>query len=95
MACVRGLGGYCPKGGNPAQVALDALHRGVLRFVVCVGLLWVHIVTGVGAKIVTIGERAEDVFYVCLESGGALDESQQQQLGEALLQQLDSSNASK
>ena len=42
------------------------------------------------AKIVTIGERAEDVFYVCLESGGALDESQQRQLGEALLQQLDS-----
>jgi [protein-PII] uridylyltransferase len=43
------------------------------------------------AKIVTIGERAEDVFYVCLESGGgALDDKQQQQLGEALLEHLDS-----
>lgn len=44
------------------------------------------------AKIVTIGERAEDVFYVCLESGGsALDESQQDALGEALLERLGSS----
>ncbi|MDJ0794857.1 MAG: [protein-PII] uridylyltransferase [Woeseiaceae bacterium] len=43
------------------------------------------------AKIVTIGERAEDVFYVCLESGGgALDEQQQDELGKALLEQLDS-----
>jgi [protein-PII] uridylyltransferase len=42
------------------------------------------------AKIVTIGERAEDVFYVCLESGGGvLDEKQQQQLGEALVEHLD------
>ena len=42
------------------------------------------------AKIVTIGERAEDVFYVCLESGaGALDETQQEALGEALLSALD------
>ncbi|MDH3620646.1 MAG: [protein-PII] uridylyltransferase [Gammaproteobacteria bacterium] len=42
------------------------------------------------AKIVTIGERAEDVFYVCLESGGgALSEAQQQELGEALLRELD------
>ena len=42
------------------------------------------------AKIVTIGERAEDVFYVCLESGGgALDETQQQALGQALLSELD------
>jgi [protein-PII] uridylyltransferase len=43
------------------------------------------------AKIVTIGERAEDVFYVCLESGGALHTDQQRQLGEALLRHLDSS----
>ena len=44
------------------------------------------------AKIVTIGERAEDVFYVCLESGGgALDQTQQDQLGEALFEQLGSS----
>jgi [protein-PII] uridylyltransferase len=43
------------------------------------------------AKIVTIGERAEDVFYVCLESGGgALDDSQQDELGKALLDRLGS-----
>ncbi len=42
------------------------------------------------AKIVTIGEKAEDVFYICLESGGALDETQQVALGEALLERLDS-----
>jgi [protein-PII] uridylyltransferase len=43
------------------------------------------------AKIVTIGERAEDVFYVCLESGGgALDESQQERLGQALRERIDS-----
>ena len=43
------------------------------------------------AKIVTIGERAEDVFYVCLESGGGpLDDSQQDELGKALLERLGS-----
>jgi [protein-PII] uridylyltransferase len=43
------------------------------------------------AKIVTIGERAEDVFYVCLESGGnALSETQQDELGNALLDRLGS-----
>jgi [protein-PII] uridylyltransferase len=43
------------------------------------------------AKIVTIGERAEDVFYVCLESGGgALSETQQDDLGRALLDRLGS-----
>jgi [protein-PII] uridylyltransferase len=43
------------------------------------------------AKIVTIGEKAEDVFYICRESGGALDPDQQQALGAALLERLDSS----
>ena len=48
------------------------------------------------AKIVTIGEHAEDVFYICLESGGGpLDEQQQQQLGEVLLQELDSGSSDK
>ena len=43
------------------------------------------------AKIVTIGEKAEDVFYVCRESaGGALDTTQQRNLGEALLERLGS-----
>jgi [protein-PII] uridylyltransferase len=46
------------------------------------------------AKIVTIGEKAEDVFYVCLEGGGgALDDVQQQQLGKALLERLGSGSA--
>ena len=44
------------------------------------------------AKIVTIGEKAEDVFYVCRESvGGALDEERQKKLGDALLERLGSS----
>ena len=44
------------------------------------------------AKIVTIGEKAEDVFYVCLESGGgALNEAQQKELGDALLERLGNS----
>ena len=43
------------------------------------------------AKIVTIGEKAEDVFYICPESGGgALDASQQEQLGKALHERLGS-----
>ncbi len=43
------------------------------------------------AKIVTIGEKAEDVFYVCRETGGgALDETQQEALGKALLDRLGS-----
>ena len=44
------------------------------------------------AKIVTIGEKAEDVFYVCRETaGGALDEAQQKKLGEALRERLGNS----
>jgi [protein-PII] uridylyltransferase len=42
------------------------------------------------AKIVTIGERAEDVFYVCRETGGALDKTQQDKLGKALFERLGS-----
>ena len=42
------------------------------------------------ARIMTIGERAEDVFYICRESGGALDRQQQETLGAALLERLDS-----
>ena len=41
------------------------------------------------AKIMTIGERAEDVFYISNDSGQALDERAQDELRKALLQQLD------
>ena len=42
------------------------------------------------AKIMTIGEKAEDVFYVCDESGEALDEQALERLRDALLARLDS-----
>ena len=42
------------------------------------------------AKIMTIGERAEDVFYVCDESGNALTEDAQHELQKALLNRLGS-----
>jgi [protein-PII] uridylyltransferase len=42
------------------------------------------------AKIMTIGERAEDVFYISEETGGALDEDRQAEVREALLARLDS-----
>ena len=42
------------------------------------------------AKIMTIGEKAEDVFYVCDESGEALDEQALDRLRDALLARLDS-----
>jgi len=45
------------------------------------------------AKIMTIGERAEDVFYVCRERGGPLGAEEQSTLKEALLAKLDSSSA--
>ena len=40
------------------------------------------------AKIMTIGERAEDVFYISNESGQALDDREQDELREALLEKL-------
>ncbi len=43
------------------------------------------------AKIMTIGEKAEDVFYVCDESGEALDEQALAKLKVALLERLDNS----
>ena len=43
------------------------------------------------AKIMTIGERAEDVFYVCRESGGVLARDEQERLRATLLERLDNS----
>ncbi len=42
------------------------------------------------AKIMTIGERAEDVFYISEETGGPLDDNRQAEVREALLARLDS-----
>ena len=41
------------------------------------------------AKIMTIGERAEDVFYVSDEQGNALDEDAMARLRDALIQEID------
>ncbi len=45
------------------------------------------------AKIMTIGERAEDVFYITDESGSPLDDDAQQRLRDALIRELDESAA--
>ena len=42
-----------------------------------------------GAKIMTVGERAEDVFYITREDGGLLKEDSCQRVQEALMQALD------
>ncbi|MBU2675820.1 MAG: [protein-PII] uridylyltransferase [Gammaproteobacteria bacterium] len=44
------------------------------------------------AKIMTIGERAEDVFYICDETGQPLDEALQEKLRKSLLSELDSNS---
>ena len=41
------------------------------------------------AKIMTIGERAEDVFYISDEAGIPLDESAKEQLRDKLVAKLD------
>jgi [protein-PII] uridylyltransferase len=41
------------------------------------------------AKIMTIGERAEDVFYICDESGAMLDENAEKQLRDEIIRKLD------
>ena len=40
----------------------------------------------------TIGERAEDVFYIRPESGGSLDETALEDLRRALLARLDNTD---
>ncbi len=45
------------------------------------------------AKIMTIGERAEDVFYITDESGSPLDDDAQQRLRDVLIRELDESAA--
>ena len=49
----------------------------------------------VTAKITTIGERAEDVFYVTDGHGGALSAEARKQLQERLAQTLDRRDAEK
>lgn len=45
------------------------------------------------AKIMTIGERAEDVFYITTESGAPLDDAAKQSLRAALMATIDESDA--
>ncbi len=45
------------------------------------------------AKIMTIGERAEDVFYIGTESGMPIDEAAKQRLRAALIAAIDESGA--
>jgi [protein-PII] uridylyltransferase len=42
------------------------------------------------AKIMTIGERAEDVFYICDEAGKPIDETTKTRLHDTLIDKLDS-----
>ena len=46
-----------------------------------------------GAKIMTVGERAEDVFYITREDGGLLKEESCQRVQDALMQALDKREA--
>ncbi len=41
------------------------------------------------AKIMTIGERAEDVFYICKRDGSALDDAAQERIRDELVTKLD------
>ena len=52
-------------------------------------VLWDEAVDLHGAKIVTVGERAEDVFYVTDEQGRPLDAARQERLSESLVRALD------
>ena len=46
------------------------------------------------AKIMTIGERAEDVFYISDESGNPLGEAAKSRLRDALIREIDENSAS-
>ncbi len=46
-----------------------------------------------GAKIMTIGERAEDVFYISDESGAPLSEDAQAELKDRLIERIDTAQA--
>ena len=52
-------------------------------------VLWSERVDLHGAKIMTVGERAEDVFYLTDENGAPLDSNRQTSLSESLRQALD------
>ena len=56
-------------------------------------LLWDQRVELHGAKIMTVGERAEDVFYVTDEMSRPLEEARRSALAEALQRALDTRDA--
>ena len=77
-------------------------HRTILELVAAdrpgllseIGLvLWQERVDLHGAKIMTVGERAEDVFYLTDENGQPLDETLRTRLAEALTRALDRRDA--
>ncbi|MBM5811876.1 MAG: [protein-PII] uridylyltransferase [Gammaproteobacteria bacterium] len=90
---------------TPTQVAFsaDAANRRTILELVAgdrpgllseVGkVLWDQRVELRGAKIMTVGERAEDVFYVTDEGGGPLEAPRQQALAESLTRALDARDA--
>ncbi len=56
-------------------------------------VLWNEGIELHGAKIVTVGERAEDVFYLTDETGHPLDEARRARLAETLARALDRRDA--
>jgi len=56
-------------------------------------VLWQEQVDLHGARIMTVGERAEDVFYLTDEFGKPLDEARQARLADALIRALDRRDA--
>ena len=46
------------------------------------------------ARIATLGERAEDVFFITDANGNPLDNDAAKELGELLMQELDAQNPS-
>ncbi len=90
---------------TPTQVSFadDAANRRTIMQVVAgdrpgllseIGkLLWEAGVELRGARIMTVGERAEDVFYVTDERNAPLDESRRAALADALQRRLDARDA--
>ena len=72
------------------QTVLDLIAADRPGLLSTVGQIFTeHGINIASAKIMTIGERAEDVFYISNEKGQALDENARDKLRTALQQELD------